>query len=60
MKIKILGIALFGLTLGAVVYYPQLMAKTTRIDPTIGHHIIAGEKPKIDVVFVEELLLRDP
>jgi len=52
MKIKILGIALFGLTLGAVVYYPQLMAKTTRIDPPIGHHIIAGEKPKIDVVFV--------
>jgi len=52
MKIKILGIALFGLTLGAVVYYPQLMAKTTQIDPLIGHHIIAVEKPKIDVVFV--------
>ena len=52
MNIKILGIALFGLTLGAVVYYPQLMAKTTQINPPIGQHIIAGEKPKIDVVFV--------
>jgi Mg-chelatase subunit ChlD len=52
MKIKILGIALFGLTLGAVVYYPQLLAKTTNIDPTIGTHITASRNPKIDVVFV--------
>ena len=56
MNIKLLGIALFGLTLGAVVYYPQLMAKTTRIDPpidsTIIPHITASQNPKIDVVFV--------
>jgi len=52
MNIKILGIALFGLTLGAVVYYPQLMAKTTPIDPPIIPHITASQNPKIDVVFV--------
>ncbi len=52
MKIKVLGIALFGLTLGAVVYYPQLMAKTTQIDPPIVTHITASQNPKIDVVFV--------
>ena len=50
MKTKLLGIALFGLTLGSIVYYPQLMAKNIRIDPPIEHHITA--KPKIDVVFV--------
>ena len=52
MNIKILGIALFGLTLGAVVYYPQLMAKTTKIDPPVISHITTSQKPKIDVVFV--------
>jgi Mg-chelatase subunit ChlD len=52
MNIKILGIALFGLTLGAVVYYPQLMAKTTKIDPPVTSHITTSQKPKIDVVFV--------
>ena len=50
MKTKLLGIALFGLTLGSVVYYPQLMAKNIQIDPPIQHHVTA--KPKIDVVFV--------
>lgn len=50
MKIKLLGIALFGLTLASVVYYPELMAKNIQIDPPIQQHAIA--KPKIDVVFV--------
>lgn len=50
MKTKLLGIALFGLTLATVVYYPQLMAKSIQIDPPIRHHVSA--KPKIDVVFV--------
>ncbi len=50
MKNKLLGIALFGLTLASVVYYPQLMAKNIQIDPPIQHHVTA--KPKIDVVFV--------
>lgn len=48
MKTKILGIALFGLTLAAVVYYPQLMAKN--IDTAVQKHITT--KPRIDVVFV--------
>ncbi len=52
MKSKLLGIALFGLTLGTVVYYPQLMAKNIEIDPPIQHHIVANENPKVDVVFV--------
>ncbi len=52
MKSKILGIALFVLTLGVVVYYPQLMAKNVPVNPPINHHIIASQNPKIDVVFV--------
>ncbi len=50
MKIKLLGIALFGLTLASVVYYPQLMANNVDIDPKVQHHVVA--KSKIDVVFV--------
>ena len=52
MKSKILGIALFLLTLGAVVYYPQIMAKNVPVNPPIDHHIIASQNPKVDVVFV--------
>lgn len=52
MKIKLLGVALFGLTLGTVVYYPQLMAKNIQTDPPIDHHLTTIEKPKVDVVFV--------
>ena len=52
MKSKLLGIALFLLTLGAVVFYPQLMAKNVAVNPPINHHIIASQNPKIDVVFV--------
>jgi Mg-chelatase subunit ChlD len=51
MNIKILGIALFGLTLGAVIYYPQLMAKTNPVDTTTAH-ITMSQAPKVDVVFV--------
>ena len=52
MKSKLLGIAPFALTLGAVVYYPQLMAKNIPADPPIDHHITANQHPKVDVVFV--------
>jgi Mg-chelatase subunit ChlD len=52
MKTKLLGIALFGLTLATVIYYPQLMAKNVKIDPPIDHHITANDNPKVDVVFV--------
>jgi len=48
MKTKLLGIALFGLTLAAIVYYPQL--KNIQVDPPINHHITAN--PRVDVVFV--------
>ena len=51
MKAKLLGIALFGLTLGAVFYYPQLSAKSIQVDPPIDH-ITRSASPKVDVVFV--------
>jgi Mg-chelatase subunit ChlD len=52
MKIKLLGIALFGLTLGTVFYYPQIMAKNVQPVPPIDGHITVNERPKVDVVFV--------
>jgi Mg-chelatase subunit ChlD len=52
MKSKILGIALFGLTLATVVYYPQPQARNIKIDPPIQNHIVADDKPIVDVVFV--------
>lgn len=52
MKRNLLGIALFGLTLATVVYYPQLMAKNVQTPPPINQHLIATENPKVDVVFV--------
>ena len=52
MKTKLLGIALFGLTLAAIVYYPQLSAKSIQADPPINHHITSNDNPKVDVVFV--------
>jgi Mg-chelatase subunit ChlD len=52
MKSKLLGIALFIVTVGAVVYYPQLKAKNIPVNPPVNHHITASQNPKIDVVFV--------
>ncbi len=52
MNSKLLGIALFGLTLAAIVYYPQLSAKNIQIDPPINHHLTVESHPKVDVVFV--------
>jgi Mg-chelatase subunit ChlD len=51
MKSKLLGLALFALTLGAVIYYPSLKAKNIDPDP-IGHIVAPIGKPKVDVVFV--------
>ncbi len=51
MKTKLLGIALFTLTMAAVVYYPQLMARNVPADPPIQQHLTSG-KPIVDVVFV--------
>ena len=33
MKSKLVGIALFGITLASVIYYPQLAAKQIPVDP---------------------------
>jgi Mg-chelatase subunit ChlD len=52
MKSKILGIALFGLTVAAVVYYPQLQARNIPVATHVQNHIVANEKPIVDVVFV--------
>jgi Mg-chelatase subunit ChlD len=52
MKIKLLGIALFGLTLATILYYPQLMAKNIQVDPPVNTHITINDNPRVDVVFV--------
>ena len=51
MNSKILGIALFAITLGAIVYYPSLMAKNIDGTPPVDNHIVV-QRPRIDVVFV--------
>ena len=51
MNSKILGIALFAVTLGAVFYYPSLMARNIDTKPPIEHQIV-NQRPKVDVVFV--------
>ncbi len=52
MKTKILGLALFALTLGAVVYYPSIQANTITIDPGVGDQVSSNQQPVVDVVFV--------
>lgn len=56
MRTKVVGIALFTLTLGAAVFYPQLHATPGAKPGTIGAHVTptvaATQKPKVDVVFV--------
>ena len=52
MKGKILGIALFALTLGAVVYYPTLSAKHIVEKDPIDIAVNANGQPIVDVVFV--------
>jgi len=50
MNIRILGIALFSLTLGAIVYLPALDAKIVDTAPPVT--LLTNEKPVVDVVFV--------
>jgi len=50
MKTKIAGIMLFALTLGAVLWYPKLQAQID--DPQVQQHVIAAQRPVVDVVFV--------
>ncbi len=52
MNTKITGLALFAITLGAVVYYPKLQAGNVTIDPGVVHHVTVKQNPVIDVVFV--------
>jgi Mg-chelatase subunit ChlD len=52
MKTKLLGIALFTVTLGAILYYPQLMARNVPVDDGIDPAITGSDKPVVDVVFV--------
>lgn len=52
MKTKLLGLALFAITLGAVVYYPAIRANTITVDSGIEHPITTNQRPVVDVVFV--------
>jgi Mg-chelatase subunit ChlD len=52
MYTKILGLALFVLTLGAVVYYPSIRANTITVDTGTTQIIAASQRPVVDVVFV--------
>jgi Mg-chelatase subunit ChlD/cell division protein FtsB len=53
MKTKLIGIALFALTLAAVMYNPQVPAKSQTVEPPVEPPIAAiSNKPRIDVVFV--------
>jgi Mg-chelatase subunit ChlD len=52
MKNKILGVALFGLTIGAVAYYPVLMAGNVPQNNIANARVITSTRPRVDVVFV--------
>ena len=53
MRNKVLAIALFALTLGAVIYYPSLKARNIDPNPVLTAHLVApAGNPKVDVVFV--------
>jgi Mg-chelatase subunit ChlD len=52
MKAKTLGLALFALTFGAVVFYPHLLAKPGPIETQSTPAIVATQRPIVDVVFV--------
>jgi Mg-chelatase subunit ChlD len=52
MNNRIFGLALFALTLGAVIYYPKLQASNVVIDDNIRHQVVALQRPVVDVVFV--------
>lgn len=51
MKLKLLSIALFAVTFGAVIFYPQLHARHAPVDPRPGPGVAVTQQPRIDVVF---------
>ena len=48
MNTKVLAVALFAVTAGAVFYYPRIQASTV----TVEQQVIASQRPVVDVVFV--------
>ena len=52
MNNKLIGIALFAVTIGAVAWYPTLQAKLTSEGSNTVQLLQAREKPRVDVVFV--------
>lgn len=50
MNIKTLGIALFTLTLGVIIYLPTLDARNIKAQPPV--EFAVNERPVVDVVFV--------
>lgn len=52
MNSKIIAVALFGLTLGLVVYYPTIQAKNIPTVDPVDVVAITQDQPVIDVVFV--------
>ncbi|HKX55379.1 MAG TPA: vWA domain-containing protein, partial [Xanthomonadales bacterium] len=59
MRTKVLGLALFAATLGAVVFYPQLQAKHTTIEPQITSTNLPAQKPRVDVAKVDVVFVLD-
>ena len=51
MKNKLLGIALFGLTLASIVYYPQLMAKSNPIQYDTQRSILVRKRRSTSSLF---------
>lgn len=51
MRLKLLTLALFAVTFGAVAFYPQLYATPGTPDPVTRHAAPIIQQPRIDVVF---------
>lgn len=52
MNTKVLGIALFLITIGAIAWYPRSQAGTVTIDEGFSEHLTTNQQPVVDVVFV--------
>ena len=51
MRTRLLTLSLFVVTLGAVVFYPQIQARHGTLNPQVTDHHVTAQRPKIDVVF---------
>ena len=52
MKTKLLGIALFMITVGAIAWYPRTQAGNVIVDNGYTRHVTTSQQPVVDVVFV--------